>query len=181
VIRSTIGCAMGILLAASAAGAAGEGAIDWPAYGRDIEGTRYLPASEITPGNVQRLEAAWTYRTGETQSRYKTRKATAFETTPLVVDGVMYLSTPLGRVIALDPATGHERWVFDPGIRRDIQYGDFASRGVATWLDEDAPPNVACRRTIYAANAQSQLIALDAANGHRCRKFGRGVWILPSS
>src|SRR5439155_170478 len=81
--------------------------------------------------------------TGETDPRFKTGKPTAFEATPLLVDGTMYLGTPLGRVIALDPGTGRERWVFDPKIKRDVSYGDFASRGVSTWLDESAPVGAA--------------------------------------
>ena len=60
------------------------------------------------------------YRTCETDSRFETSKPTSFQATPIVVDGVMYLSTPLGRVVALDPASGDELWVFDPNIRRDI-------------------------------------------------------------
>ena len=93
------------------------------------QGTRYLPSAEINRENVGRLEVAWTYRTGETEPRFATKKPAAFEATPLVVDGTMYVGTPLGRVIALDPATGRERWVFDPKIARDVTYGDFASRG----------------------------------------------------
>jgi quinoprotein glucose dehydrogenase len=73
--------------------------VDWSANGRDAQGTRYSPASDITRTNVGRLAVAWTYRTGETDPRFKTKKATAFEATPLVVDGTMYLGTPLGRVI----------------------------------------------------------------------------------
>src|SRR2546421_3022147 len=88
--------------------------IDWSANGRDAQGTRYSPASEITRTNVNRLAVAWTYRTGETDPRFKTEKPTAFEATPLVVDGTMYLGTPLGRGIALDPATGRQRWGVDP-------------------------------------------------------------------
>ena len=84
------------------------------ANGRDLEGTRYLPASEITRDNVGRLQVAWTYRTGEADERFKTKKPAAFEATPLVIDGTMFVGTPLGRVIALDAATGRERWVFDP-------------------------------------------------------------------
>jgi hypothetical protein len=148
-------------------------AIEWPAYGRDLEGTRYLPATGITRENVGRLALAWTYRTGEADSRFKTKKTPAFETTPIVADGVLYVSTPLGRVIALDASTGQERWVFDPHIRRDITYGDFVSRGVSTWLDDEAARDQPCRRTIYVANAESQLIALDAANGRPCARFGR--------
>lgn len=149
-----------------------ERAIDWVAYGRDVQGTRYLPAPGITRDNVHRLEVAWTYRTGETEPRFATTRRTSFQATPIVVDGTLYLSTPLGRVIALDPATGQELWVFDPDIRRDVPYGDFASRGVSTWLDDEAPPDAVCRRTIYAANAQSQLIALDANDGQPCAAFG---------
>src|SRR2546422_960832 len=130
--------------------------VDWSANGRDAQGTRYSPASEITRTNVNRLAVAWTYRTGETDPRFKTEKPTAFEATPLVVDGTMYLGTPLGRVIALDPATGRERWVFDPKIKRDVGYGDFASRGVSTWLDESAPAGAVCRRRIFVATAQSR-------------------------
>ena len=147
--------------------------VDWSANGRDAQGTRYSPASEITRTNVNRLAVAWTYRTGETDPRFKTEKPTAFEATPLVVDGTMYLGTPLGRVIALDPATGRERWVFDPKIKRDVGYGDFASRGVSTWLDESAPAGAVCRRRIFVATAQSQLFALDARDGRSCAGFGR--------
>ena len=110
--------------------------VGWTANGRDVHGTRYLPASEITRENVGRLEVAWTYRTGEADPRFATKKPASFEATPLVVDGTMYVGTPLGRVIALDPATGRERWVFDPQIERDVTYGDFATRGVSTWLDD---------------------------------------------
>ncbi len=147
--------------------------LEWAAYGRDVQGTRFLPAADITRANVHLLEVAWTYRTGETNSRFATAKPTSFEATPIVADGVMYVSTPLGRVIALDPTIGRELWVFDPGIRRDIPYGDFASRGVSTWLDRQAPLGAACRRSIYVATAQSELIALDAANGRLCAAFGR--------
>ena len=146
---------------------------DWPAYGHDPQGTRYSPAAAITRANVGGLQLAWTYRTGETGAAFKTAKPTAFEATPLVVDGTMYLGTPLGRVIALDPATGGERWVFDPKIKRDVMYGDFASRGVSTWLDESAPAGAVCRRRIFVATAQSQLIALDARDGRPCAGFGR--------
>jgi quinoprotein glucose dehydrogenase len=151
--------------------------VGWTANGRDAQGTRYLPASEIARETVGRLEVAWTYRTGETDAAFATSKPTAFEATPLVVDGTMYVGTPLGRVIALDPATGRERWAFDPKILRDVTYGDFASRGVATWLDESAPADAACRRRIFVATAQSQLFALDARSGSICAGFGRDGFV----
>jgi quinoprotein glucose dehydrogenase len=162
--------------------------IDWPAYGRDPEGTRYFPADGITRENVQHLTVAWTYRTGETEPRFATKKETSFEATPLVTDGVMYVGTPLGRVIALDAATGRERWVFDPKIKRNVTYGDFTSRGVSAWLDPKAKEGSLCRRRIFVATAQSQLWALDAGTGKVCSGFGsagmvdlkRGLRIAPS-
>lgn len=146
--------------------------IPWEHYGRDIGGTRYSPAATIDAGNVARLDVAWSYRTGESEPRFETSKGTAFEATPLVSEGVMYVGTPLGRVIALDAATGEELWTFDPEIRRDVTYGDFASRGVSLWVDSAARPGRVCRRTVFVANAQSQLIALDAETGRPCTGFG---------
>ncbi|MDX1557088.1 MAG: PQQ-binding-like beta-propeller repeat protein, partial [Xanthomonadales bacterium] len=80
---------------------------------------------------------------------------------------------PLGRVIALDPESGEEQWVFDPRIRRDVTYGDFANRGLSTWLDPAAEPGSACIRRLYIATAQSQLFALDARDGKPCEDFGK--------
>jgi quinoprotein glucose dehydrogenase len=84
----------------------------------------------------------------------------------------MYLSTPLGRVIALDPATGAERWVFDPRLDRHINFGDFTNRGVSTWVDAAARPNARCRRRIFIAVIDARLIALDARDGRPCTDFG---------
>jgi quinoprotein glucose dehydrogenase len=146
--------------------------VGWAVAGRDLHGTRYLPADVITRDNVGRLEVAWTYRTGETEGRFATAGEPSFETTPLVVDGVMYIGTPLGRVIALDAATGEELWVFDPKIARDVGYGDFANRGVATWLDDAAGDSPACQRRIFISTADSNLYAIDARRGRPCLDFG---------
>jgi quinoprotein glucose dehydrogenase len=161
-----------LLAAASFVATAQE--VSWVANGRDVQGTRYFPASQIARDTVGRLEVAWTYRTGEAGPDFATRKPTAFEATPLVVDGTMFVGTPLGRVIALDPAIGRERWIFDPKIARDVTYGDFASRGVSTWLDPMAAADAKCRRRIFVATAQSQLFAIDARDGSPCATFGRG-------
>jgi quinoprotein glucose dehydrogenase len=139
-----------------------------------VEGTRYLPVAEIERGNVHLLEPAWAYRTREMEPAFATEEPTSFQSTPIAIDGVLYFNTPLGRVIALDAATGVELWVFDPGIRRDVTYGDHASRGVSSWLDAAAAPDDVCRRSIYVATPQSQLIRLDARGGAPCSAFGQG-------
>jgi quinoprotein glucose dehydrogenase len=147
---------------------------DWVAYGHDALGSRYSPLAQITRANVVRLEVAWTYRTGEAGPAFTTKRVPSLEATPLVVGGSMYLSTPLGRVIALDPVHGTQRWVFDARIDRTLNYGDFTSRGVSTWLDDAAPPGAACRRRILLATIDARLIALDAATGSPCAGFGDG-------
>src|SRR5205807_5756626 len=82
------------------------------------------------------------------------------------------VSTPLGTVIALDAATGVERWQSDQRVDFAADYGDFANRGVSTWLDAARPAGATCRRTIFLATVDARLIALDAATGRRCDAFG---------
>ena len=142
---------------------------DWTAYGHDALGSRYSPLTQITRENVHRLAVAWTYRTGDTAH---TRQMLKFEATPLMVDGTLYLSTPLGRVIALDPTTGRARWTFDSHVERQGNWGDFANRGVSTWLDRRAGASAACRRRIYLGTIDARIIALDAKTGTPCRDFG---------
>ena len=91
-----------VLLATSPVHARAQAAVgDWPAYGRDPGGTRFSPLTQIDTANVARLKLAWVYRTGDVL-----HSNGRFEATPLLVDGRLYVSTPLGRVSALDPATG---------------------------------------------------------------------------
>src|SRR5271163_1912745 len=71
---------------------------EWPAYGGDVAGTRFSPLTQITPANVGTLRMAWTYRTGESAGRLLHHNhAPPFGTTPIVVDGTMYISTTMGR------------------------------------------------------------------------------------
>src|SRR5215471_6561004 len=105
---------------------------DWPVYGHDPGGQRFSSLATINRQNVHTLKVVWTYRTGDAYTPHEGRPA-AFEATPLYVDGVLYLSTPLGRVIALDPIAGKERWSYDAKVPREKGYGDFANRGVSIW------------------------------------------------
>lgn len=91
---------------------------DWVAYGRDPGGERFSPLDGIRRENVASLEVAWTFRTGDAYSP-KIGRPTAHEATPLHIDDTLFLSTPLGRVIALDPVSGNERWAFDAQSPRE--------------------------------------------------------------
>jgi quinoprotein glucose dehydrogenase len=140
---------------------------EWPAYGRDGGGSRYSPVAQITRDNVTKLRVAWTYHTGAVPTTAAGRKS-AFEATPVLVDGVLYLSTPFNRVIALDPQTGAERWTYDPKINPAGDYSEVTSRGVSTWRDSRTG-----QRRIIVATIDARLIALDAATGQPCRDFGQ--------
>jgi quinoprotein glucose dehydrogenase len=160
----------GVLLACPLAAQRAAG--DWPYYGRDAGGARSSPLMQITRENVARLEVAWTFHTGETGIKPTRGPEPSLEVTPLVIDGTMYIGTPLGKVIALDPATGKERWRFDSKVNPQRGYGDFVNRGVSTWLDARAKRGAPCRRRIYIGTIDARLIALDAASGTPCRDFG---------
>ena len=146
----------------SAADRAGD---DWPHYGHDPGGMRFSPLTQIDRGNVGRLAVAWTYRTGEVALGNTDR---AFECTPLALDGVLYISTPSSRVIALDAETGRERWVFDPQAGR-AKREFLQHRGVAFWQSEDGRD----RRILYGT-LEGKLLALDAATGKPCADFAPG-------
>ncbi|MFB3904530.1 MAG: pyrroloquinoline quinone-dependent dehydrogenase [Acidobacteriota bacterium] len=139
---------------------------EWRHYGHDEGGSRFSPLTQINRGNVGRLVVAWSYRTGEVTLGNQDR---AFECTPIVVDGVLYLSTPSSRVIALDADTGRERWIFDPqagtGKRQFLQH-----RGVAYWQSWQSEGGRQ-RRVLYGT-LDGKLIALDAGSGRPCRGFG---------
>jgi quinoprotein glucose dehydrogenase len=144
----------------------------WPTYGGDAGGTRYSPLAKITRGNVTQLRVAWTYRTGALDPPTDLNDKAAFEATPILVEGSLYLSTPFNRVIALDPATGTERWVFDPKVDRSHDYSEVTSRGVAAWIDASAPAGTPCRLRIFEGTIDARLIALDGATGRPCTAFG---------
>ena len=150
-------------------------AADWPAYGRDPGGSRFSPLADLTPKNVQYLEPAWTYHTGEVVAEQrKAWKNATFETTPILVDGTLYLCTGFDLVVALDPESGAERWRFDPGLDPRAGRADAACRGVSSWRDPKAPAGAACRSRIFLGTLDARLLALDAASGRPCADFGTG-------
>jgi quinoprotein glucose dehydrogenase len=164
------------LLLATAAPPQGAGH-DWPVYGGDPGGSKYSTLRQIDRTNVKNLKPAWTFSTGEPITPLPHRgKEPAFEATPIVIGGTMYLATPYGGVFALDAASGKQKWKYDSHIEQDADYGDFANRGVTFWRDGKAGPKAVCRERIFFASIDARLIALDAATGNPCPDFaGKGV------
>ncbi|MHB0776157.1 glucose/quinate/shikimate family membrane-bound PQQ-dependent dehydrogenase [Halomonas sp. WWR20] len=162
---------------------------DWPAYGRTGFGQRYSPLDEITPENVDRLEVAWTYHTGDIRGEGDPTETT-YEVTPLKVDDTLYLCTPHNLAIALDADTGEERWRFDPEVAKNINRQHQTCRGVSYYdstarntaasggsardTATGAPTQIVpqCARRLYLPTADARLIALDAETGTVCQGFG---------
>ena len=142
---------------------------EWPTYGNDAGGTRFSAASQVTPANVKSLRLAWVARTGDFLA-----DRGRFEATPILVRGTLYVSTPLGSVLGLDPATGAERWKFEGPVELGGDYGDFANRGVAAWTGGRV--GEPCATRIFVATVTAKLIALDGRRGMPCADFGeKGV------
>jgi quinoprotein glucose dehydrogenase len=148
---------------------------EWPYYGHDAGGMRFSPLTQINRENVATLKVAWTFHTGDVSEGRGRRKRSGFESTPLMVEGTLYLTTPFNRVIALDPEIGAQRWAYDPKIDLDGDYGDgLVNRGVTTWLDSTRPSGSSCHRRIFEATQDARLVAIDAAKGLPCADFGKG-------
>jgi quinoprotein glucose dehydrogenase len=126
---------------------------DWPSYGRDPGATRYSSLDQINATNVMRLQRAWTYHTGE--------RGRAFETTPIMIDDVLYFSTQNERIVALDAGNGKEIWKFDP------KANGRENRGVSYW-----PGDTQTAPRILLGTGDGRLIALDAKTGSPVPGFG---------
>jgi len=143
---------------------------EWPFYGGDQAGTKFSPLADVNTTNVAKLAVAWEWTNGEKAlGDFGTRPGN-FQTTPLMIDDVLYLSTPYNRVVALNPETGAQLWAFDPKAYEDGQPPNgtgFVHRGVAAW--RDSANGNALRIFI---NSRYRLFAIDAKTGRPVESFG---------
>ena len=147
----------------------------WANYGNDPGGKRFSPLTIIDTGNVKNLRQIWSYRTGELDTYWNKgiKAIAAFEATPIMIDKTLYFSTPTNRVIALNAATGAEKWVYDPDVNQAAAYSEVTSRGVSKWIDPLLSPDQPGFMRIIVATIDGRLIAVDASNGIPIRSFGR--------
>lgn len=129
---------------------------EWRTYLGDLESSQSSPLRQIDRTNVSRLEVAWTYHSGEPKG-----SGLQLQCNPLVVDGILYGSSPNLDLFALDAATGEELWRFEPGIDSWLAS---PSRGVAYWKSGDE------ERIFFGA--RGFLFAVDARTGESIRSFG---------
>jgi len=146
--------------------------VGWPTYSNDPGGTRYSPAAQIDRGNVGQLKVAWTFRTGALPHDEELDKKAAFEATPILVDGKLFLSTPYDHVIALNAETGAKLWEFDPKLELPYGSSEVTSRGVSAWRDPHAKAGKPCTLRIFIGTLDARLIALDGGTGKPCKDFG---------
>lgn len=125
---------------------------DWAAYGGGPLNDHYSPLAQINRGNVDQLQVAWTFDTGEPGG---------LQSSPLIVDGVLYGITPTQKIFALDAATGALRWKFDSGIK-----GAQPDRGLAYWSDG--------KSSRILVGVLNFVYALDTATGKPIPDFGEG-------
>jgi quinoprotein glucose dehydrogenase len=144
---------------------------EWHQYGRTLLGQRYSPLDQINVENVGKLDVAWTYRTGDIRGPGDVPETT-YQVTPLKVGDLLYVCTPHNLVIALDAATGQERWKFDPKVPPENQRQHQTCRGVSYYAAPDAASGAPCSQRIYMPTADARLIALDALKGTVCPAFG---------
>ena len=155
----------------------GSGSSDWLNYGGDSGHSKYSSLSQINADNVQRLEVAWIWNSvdqaiRESNAMIRERgsfRSYAYEVTPLAVDGVLYTTTSLGQIAAIDPESGETLWSFDPVLYADGRPAvhGFMTRGLAYWTDGDQ------ERLLYAGG-RSYLLSIDPTTGRPDPEFGRG-------
>lgn len=140
-------------------------AAQWPYYGGDAGGRKYSPLKQINRENVSRLKAAWIFHTGDVSDGKQYPVRSAFEATPLMVDGVLYVTTPFSRLIALDAESGRQLWAFDPKLDREAARNLFIHRGAAYWTDGK-------QKRLYYGTLDGELYAIDAFTGKPVLSFG---------
>jgi quinoprotein glucose dehydrogenase len=171
-IVAVLGLAVAMLAlapAADKADGADRGEQDWPVYGGDQGGSKYSTIGDVDTSNVAGLVPAWEWSTREKALEQFGTRPGVFEATPLMIDNVLYLSTPYNRVVALDAESGAERWAFDPKAYEDGQPPNgtgYVHRGIAAW--RDAPSG---RLRIFL-NSRYRLFAIDAETGRPVETFG---------
>ena len=144
---------------------------NWPNYANDVGGTRYSAAAQINRDNVTQLRVAWTFRTGAMEPESELNRKAAFEATPILIAGKLFLSTPRDQVIALNPQTGAKLWEYDPKLDLTHEYSEVSSRGVSAWRDSGSIGKV-CSLRIFVGTLDARLIALDGETGKPCADFG---------
>lgn len=142
----------------------------WSHYGGDAGGNRYSNESQISTDNVDSLEIAWSFSTGNLESHPELMDQTAAEGTPILLDGKLTFCTPFNEIIALHPGTGAEIWRYDPKITTKWPANQFVCRGIVAHTRSDG--GTECPTRILMGTNDGRVVAVDASTGEPCSGFG---------
>lgn len=143
---------------------------DWHQYGRTPYGQRYSPLTQVNVDNVSQLKEAWRYQTGDVKLPDDVGETT-YQVTPLKIGNTLYICTPHNWAIAIDAATGKEKWKYDPNVGLNPDRQHQTCRGVSYYAEPNAAAGTACAQRVYLPTSDARLIALDAATGQVCTSF----------
>ncbi|MDH6298340.1 quinoprotein glucose dehydrogenase [Agrobacterium fabrum] len=143
---------------------------DWHQYGRTPYGQRYSPLTQVNVDNVSQLKEAWRYQTGDVKLPDDVGETT-YQVTPLKIGDTLYICTPHNWAIAIDAATGKEKWKYDPNVGLNPDRQHQTCRGVSYYAEPNAAAGTACAQRVYLPTSDARLIALDAATGQVCTSF----------
>ena len=178
-IRMLLCAGFALVCLASANGVAQVGAIDgeWRHYGGNVGHSKYSPLDQINTDNVHRLGVAWTWTSVDEEIRNANDtirergsfRSYAYEVTPLMVNGVLYTTTSLGQIAAINPTSGETLWSFDPVLYLDGRPAvhGFMTRGLAYWTDGE-------KERLFYAGGRTYLLSIDPSSGRPDPNFGRG-------
>ncbi len=144
----------------------------WDSFHGQLNAQKYSPLDQINADNVGELEKVWEIHTGDVSDGSGELPATVWSATPVFANDTLYVGTPFYRLLALNPATGEEKWSYDTQSSLEaLTQPVLKNRGVAYWQADDPVEGESCQKIVYMGTMDAQLFALDADSGELCEGF----------
>lgn len=144
----------------------------WNTFNGQLNAQKYSPLDQIDASNVGRLTKVWDYHTGDMSDGSGDKPPSVWSATPIFANDTLYLGTPFYRIVALDPATGQEKWRYDThSTLKALTQPDLKNRGVAYWQSDNPIAGEACQKIVYIGTMDAKLHAVDADSGKPCAGF----------
>ncbi|MCT8468926.1 pyrroloquinoline quinone-dependent dehydrogenase [Chromohalobacter canadensis] len=144
----------------------------WDSFHGQLNAQKYSPLDQINSDNVGDLEKVWEVHTGDVSDGSGDLPPTVWSATPVFANDTLYIGTPFYRILALDPATGEQKWSFDTESTLEaMTQPALKSRGVAYWEADDPVEGESCQKIVYLGTMDAQLFAVDADTGEKCTSF----------
>ena len=145
----------------------------WDGFHGQLNAQKYSPLTQITTDNVGELEKVWEIHTGDVSDGSGDLTATVWSATPVFANETLYIGTPFYRILALDPASGEQKWSFSTeSTLEPLTQPALKNRGVAYWENPEPVEGETCQKIVYIGTMDAQLFAVDADSGEKCTRFG---------